>query len=81
MRASWIAFHMRKCGTLRNLVPFVQFEKCELHEYFSRFLNCANGTKSRNASQINNLIKNLITTCFEYFSLNLLKLKDYGLCS
>ena len=42
------------CGTMCDLVPFAQFKKYEkqptllnltlLHECFSRFLNCANGT-------------------------------------
>ena len=48
----------------RDLVPFVQFEKREkhpwrsvisrtlLHGRFSRFLNCANGTKSRKTSHV-----------------------------
>ena len=56
------------CDVLHDLVPFVQFEKCEkppwrsvdftllksalLHGCFSRFLNCTNGTKSRNAPHI-----------------------------
>ena len=49
-------------GPLRHLVPFVQFKKREkhpwsvnfslLHGCFSRFLNCTNGTKSRNAPHI-----------------------------
>ena len=63
------------CAVLRDLVPFVQFEKREkipmeecyfsnvaglklttllkvtlLHGCCSRFLNCANGTKSHNAT-------------------------------
>ena len=37
------------CDALRYLVPFVQFKKREKHPWwsvnFSRFLNCANGTK------------------------------------
>ena len=51
------------CDVLRDLVPFVQFKKREkhpwrsvtllkltfLHGCFSRFLNCTNGNKSRNA--------------------------------
>ena len=47
---------------LHDLVPFVQFKKREkypwrkkatlLHECFSRFLNCTNGTKSRKTSQM-----------------------------
>ena len=53
------------CDALRDLIPFVQFTKHEkhswrsvifsklkvtlLHRYFSRFLNCTNGTKSRKA--------------------------------
>ena len=55
------------CGALRDLVPFVQFKKSEkhpwrsvtfklkvtlLHGCFSRFLNCTNCTKSRNALDI-----------------------------
>ena len=55
------------CDILRDLVPFVQFEKHEkhplssvlvllkvtlLHECFSRFLNCINDTRSLNASHI-----------------------------
>ena len=50
------------CDALRDLVPFVQLS-CRLkpatllkltlfHGCFSRFLNCANGTKSRNAPNI-----------------------------
>ena len=39
------------CGALRDLVPFAQFKKREVG-CFSRFLNCANGTKSRNAPHI-----------------------------
>ena len=38
------------CGALRDLVPFVQFTL--LHGCFSRFFNCTNGTKSRNASYL-----------------------------
>ena len=40
---------------VRDLVPFVQFNKAKvtlLHGCFSHFLNCTNGTKSRNASHI-----------------------------
>ena len=50
------------CDALRDLVPFVQFKKCEKHPWrsvnfskvgcFSRFLNYTNGTKSRNASHL-----------------------------
>ena len=55
------------CDALRDLVPFAPFKKREnthervlilvqkltlLHGCFSRFLNCKNGTKSRNASHI-----------------------------
>ena len=57
---------MDMCSTLRDLVPFVQFKKREehprrsvnftnlalLHGCFSRFLNCTNGTKSRNAPHV-----------------------------
>ena len=47
------------CGALRDLVPIVQFKKREnpwrsvTFRCFSRFLNCAQGTKSRNAPHIN----------------------------
>ena len=55
------------CGALHGLVRFVQFKKREKHPWrsvtlnkvalfhgcFSRFLNCANGTKSRNTSHYN----------------------------
>ena len=52
------------CGAFRDLVPFLQFKKREKHPWrsvvfskvavfsrgcFSCFLNCAHGTKSRNA--------------------------------
>ena len=47
------------CGALRDLVPFAQFKKREKHPWrsvnfrcFSRFLNCTNGTKLRNASHL-----------------------------
>ena len=46
------------CDTLRDLVPFTQFKKREkrpkvtLLECFSRFANCADGTKSYKASHI-----------------------------
>ena len=55
------------CDALRDLVPFVQFKKREKHAWrsvnfnkvagfrlgcFSRFLNCTNGTESRNAPHI-----------------------------
>ena len=56
------------CGTLRDLVPFVQFKKREKHPWrskpatllkltllrgcFSNFLNFTNGTKSCNASHM-----------------------------
>ena len=44
-------FH--KCGTLRDLVPLSTLLKLTLLQgYLSRFLNCTNGAKSRNASQI-----------------------------
>ena len=55
--------NMNICGALRDLVQFVQSHVgviilvkllvnllVNLHEYFSRFLNCANGTKSGKAS-------------------------------
>ena len=56
------------CDALRDLVPFVQFKKRKKHPWmkpatflkltlllgcFSRFLNCTNGTKLRNAPQLN----------------------------
>ena len=47
------------CDALPDLVPFMQFKNPAtllklrlLHWCFSRFLNCTNGTKSRNASHI-----------------------------
>ena len=55
------------CGALRDLVPFVQFKKCEkypwrsvnfstfLHGCFSCFSNCTNGIKSRNAPHLSAL--------------------------
>ena len=65
-------FFVNICDALRDLVPFVQYQKREkhpwrkvnfskvagllkltlLHVYFSRFLNCTNATKSRNAPHI-----------------------------
>ena len=61
-------FRVSECDALRDLVPFVQFKKQEkqqwrrvnfskvsvtlLHECFFLFLNCTNGTKSRNASHV-----------------------------
>ena len=64
------------CGALRDLVPFVKFKKREkhllkpatllkltlLHGCFSRFLNCANGTKSCNALHVTNLFQPLDIT-------------------
>ena len=60
----YLRFTYFQSNALRNLAPFVQFKKREkhrkacnfiksyiLHGCFSRFLNCTNGTKSRNASQ------------------------------
>ena len=58
------------CDFLRDLVPFVQFKKCEKHPWrsvtfsesnthlqgrFPRFRNCTNSTKLREASQIQKL--------------------------
>ena len=55
------------CDALRDLVPFVQFKKREKYPWisvtfsaksnthscvFSRFLNCTNGTKLRNAPHL-----------------------------
>ena len=52
------------CDVLRDLVPFLQFKKCEkhhggvlpkatlLHGCFSRFLNCKNGTKLRESDLV-----------------------------
>ena len=64
------------CGALRDLLPFLQLKKREkdpwasatfskvtlLHECFSRFLNCTNGTKSRNAPHLLKklLLENLV---------------------
>ena len=53
-------------GAFRDLLPFVQFKKREkhpcrsvkvtlLHGCFSRFLNCAHGTKSHNTPHLNDL--------------------------
>ena len=46
------------CGTLRDLVPFVQFKKREKHPWgvFCTFLNCTNSTKSCNASHMTQFI-------------------------
>ena len=57
------------CDALRNLIVFMQFQKREkqplrsvifkvalLHGCFLRFLNCANATKSRNASHMYNAV-------------------------
>ena len=59
---------------LRDLVPFVQFKKREkhswsrvaffLHGYFSRFLNCTNGTKSCKARIFKNK-SDVSSTCFK----------------
>ena len=35
-----------------------------LHERFSRFLNCTDGTKSRNASQMSNCLLPIFHGCF-----------------
>ena len=67
------------CDALRDLVPYVQFQKSKKHPrrgatfgkleaqpatllkvtlfdgYFSRFLNCTNGPKSRKTSHIYNI--------------------------
>ena len=48
---------------MRDLVPFVQFKKREKHP-------CANGTKSRNASQF---IKSMITLLFHKIRLKILQ--------
>ena len=42
------------CDALRDLVPYVQFKKREKHPWrnVKCYLNCTNGTKSRNASQM-----------------------------
>ena len=59
---------------LRDLVPFVQFKKREkhpcrsvtllkvtlLHGCFSRFLNCTNGTNSRNASLLTDIALTIV---------------------
>ena len=60
--ASIFLFYLDIYDALLDLVPFVQFKKREknthgtkltlLHGCFSRFLNCTNGTKSRNAPHI-----------------------------
>ena len=42
------------CDALHDLVRFVQFKKRE-KQCFSCFLNCANGTKLREASHIYNV--------------------------
>ena len=39
------------CDALRNLVPTL-LKLTLLHGFFSRFLNCTNGTKSRNAPHL-----------------------------
>ena len=61
----WFRFTLTKCDVLRDLISLVQFKKREktqggvlllvkllLHGCLSRFLNCANGTKLHNASQM-----------------------------
>ena len=40
------------CTILKNLKPATLLKVTLLHGYFSRFLNCTNGTKSRNASHL-----------------------------
>ena len=52
---------MEKCDALLDLVPFVQFKKGEKHPWrsVSRFLNCTNGTKSRNPSQMSCVVASL----------------------
>ena len=62
---------------LYDLLPFVQFKKREKHPWrsvnfskkltlhhgcFSRFLNCTNGTKPRNASHIVSIRHSLFTS-------------------
>ena len=58
------------CGALRDMAPFVQFKKHPwrsvnfsetlkltlLHRCFSRFLNCTNGTTSRNAPHLSHMV-------------------------
>ena len=71
-------------GVLRDLVTFVQFKNVKdthrvtlLHVCFSGFLNCTNGTKSRNASHISPFlhystrifqIRCYLHKCFFFFS-------------
>ena len=47
-------WHYQVCDSLRDLAPYAQFKNREKHprRSFLRFLNCTNGTKSRNASHI-----------------------------
>ena len=49
-----LAWYGLICNALRDLVPFIQFKKREKkkHGGVSRFLNCANGAKSSNGSQL-----------------------------
>ena len=53
------------CSVLRDMVRFVQFKIRELatllkvtffHGFFSRFVNCKNGTKSGNASHMLSIV-------------------------
>ena len=71
------------CDALRDLVPFAQFKNREkhpwrsvnllkltfLHGCFSRFLNCTNGTKSRNTPHIS-LMMELCEFYFEQFNVD-----------
>ena len=55
-------------GTLRDLVPFMQFKKVKIaHECLtvSKIVNCTNGTKSCNASHI--IIKVYFSLIYQYF--------------
>ena len=70
-----------KCDALRDLVAFVQFKKREkhpwrsvnftkinilLHGCFSRFLNCTNAPKSRNASQMSIMDTPVFQNCLKF---------------
>ena len=67
------------CGALRDLVPFEQFKKRELQPatlpkltfLHGCFLNCANGTKSSNASHT-------VILCFQFVKYNMLRADEDG---
>ena len=72
-----IWYHLYNVKNMKNTHGEVLLLKVSLlHGYFSRFLNCGNGTKTRKASHIDVSVKIVAVFCTLFFLVHFLSIAN-----